>query len=261
MTIKLPTVPRTKAKRTNPRFLLIYSAPKVGKTEAAGQLENNLVLDLENGSDFAEKGMYIKAKSWEDVEEIGKEILAAGKPYKYLTIDTATELESWCDGLGKRMYLNAPMAAQKYKNNPELLASITVLPGEKGAYGPGYLWLRIAYAMCIDYLQTLAPTLILLAHVKDKVLVDKEGNEIHMSAVQSKNIDLTGKLRAITCSKADSIGYMYRKVSGSEKGKPVEELRINFHGLETMAGSRPKHLAGQDFVFDWNKIFLPSEEK
>jgi AAA domain len=262
MTFKLPTQLRVKALATNPHFMLLYSNPKVGKTEAASQLAGNLLLDIENGSDYCSTGLILKCENWKQVEQMGKEILTqkelTGKwPYQYLTVDTATELEVWCDGLGKQLYLNAPMAKKEYKENPERLASITILPGQDGAYGPGYLWLRIAYTKCIEYLQTLAPHLILLAHVKDKELVDKTGKEIQSDSVHSKNLDLTGKLKAITCSKADSIGYMYRKVVGGTNGKQDEELWVNFHGSEIMAGSRPKHLAGANFKFDWEKIFIP----
>lgn len=256
MSLILPTKSRSGALKKNPRILLLYGAPKCGKTEQVSKLENNLILDLENGSDYADQGMFIKVKTWDEIEKVGSEIIKAGRPYKYLTVDTATELENWCDGLGKQLYLNAPSAAAKYKANPDLLASITVLPGEKGAYGPGYLWLRIAYSMCFEYLQTLADTLIMICHVKDKDLVDNQGNEINAAAVHSKSIDLTGKLKAITCGKADSIGRVYRKVVGAENGQPIEELRVNFHGLEIMAGSRPKHLAGKDLKFEWDQIFL-----
>jgi len=262
MAIKLPTQTRTGALKKNPKFLLLYSPPKVGKTTVASQLKDNLLLDIEDGSDYVEQGLIIKCSKWEEVVEVGEQIREHKKQtgqflYKYLTVDTATELEQWCDGLGKRLYLAAPMAGAKYKANPDLLPSITVLPGQDGAYGPGYLWLRIAYGKCIDYLLTLAPTLILLAHVKDKELVDKTGREIQADSVHSKNLDLTGKLKAITCAKADAIGYMYRKVTGAEAGKQVTKLFVNFHGAEIMAGSRPKHLDGREFEFDWNKIFLP----
>lgn len=258
MNITLPTQSRTGALKKNPVISLFYSAPKVGKTEAASRLADNLILDLENGSNYVEQGMILKANNWEEVVQIGETIIEAGRPYKFLTVDTATELESWCDGLAKRLYLNAPMAAKKYKDNPELLASITVLPGEKGAYGPGYMWLRIAYAKCFEYLQTLAPHLILMAHIKDSAIVDKEGTEIRAETVHSKSLDLTGKLKAITCSKADAIGYLFRKtIPNLEKaGETIDELWVNFRGDEVMAGCRAKHLAGKTMKFDWDKIFI-----
>jgi len=259
MSINLPLEKRTKAKKINPRILLLYGPPKVGKSTIASQLENNLILDIEKGSDYLETGLIMKANSWEKVMEIGEAIKAAGKPYKYLTLDTATELEEWCDALGKRLYLAAPSAGKKYKDNPDLLASIKVLPGNDGGYGPGYQWLRIAYGMCFNYLRSLAEHFIIIAHVRDSTLVDNKGNEIHGGSVLSKNLDLTGKLKAITCSRADSIGFIYRKIVGAENGKPVSELRVNFSGSEVMAGSRARHLVGQDFEFDWNKIFMSED--
>ncbi len=53
MSIVLPTT-KVKAQRVNPKRLVIYSKPKTGKTTCYSGLENNLILDLENGTDFLE---------------------------------------------------------------------------------------------------------------------------------------------------------------------------------------------------------------
>lgn len=256
--ITLPTK-KVPASRINPRILLLYGPPKIGKTTLAAELENNLILDIEDGTAELD-ALKISCKNWNELKKYGDEIIAQGKPYKYITLDTATELEDWCDGLGKSLYLNAPMAKKEYKNNPDLLASITVLPGQEGAYGPGYQWLRIAYGMCFNYLLTLADHLILIAHIKDSALVDKKGDEIKGGSVSSKNLDLTGKLKAITCSKASAIGLLYRKVTGAENGVATSEIWVNFSGLEVMAGTRNKHLINKDMKFEWNKIFLPNKD-
>lgn len=253
MPIFLPTQP-IKATAKNPNTLLLYGSPKIGKTSAAAELENNLIIDIENGSKYVD-ALKIQAENWGEVYEIGQEIIAKGRPYKYITLDTATQLELWAEDLGKTLYLQAPMAKKEYKDNPDRLSSILVLPGEKGAYGPGYQWLRIAYFRCFNYLLTLVPKdgcLILIAHIKDTQLVDKEGRE-----VSSGDLALTGKLKQITCSKADAIGYIYRITTGAKDGRPVSELRINFYsGNEVLSCSRCKHLAGEDFAFDWKKIFV-----
>lgn len=235
----------------NPNFLVLYGPPKCGKTSSLAELDNNLILDIEKGSRYVD-ALKIQAESWEEVYEIGEEILKQGRPYKYISLDTATKLEEWAEELGKRLYLSAPMAAKKYKENPELLASILVLPGEKGSYGPGYLWLRIAYLKCLDYLLTLADTIILVAHIKDVAMVDKESKEI-----TSTDLALTGKLKQITCGRADAIGYMYRVTAGAKDGKPISQLRVSFYsGTDVLASTRCKHLAGQDFEFDWKRIFI-----
>ena len=53
MSIVLPTK-KVKAERVNPKRLVIYSKPKTGKTTAFAGLDNNLLLDLENGADYVE---------------------------------------------------------------------------------------------------------------------------------------------------------------------------------------------------------------
>jgi len=49
--IELPNE-KTKASRVNPKKIILFSNPKSGKTSAAAALENNLILDLEDGSEF-----------------------------------------------------------------------------------------------------------------------------------------------------------------------------------------------------------------
>lgn len=41
---------KTKATLTDPGKLIIYSKPKTGKTSLLAELEDNLIIDLENGT-------------------------------------------------------------------------------------------------------------------------------------------------------------------------------------------------------------------
>jgi len=79
-------------------------------------------------------------------------------------------------------------------------------------------------------------------------------------------------LKQITCSKADAIGYIHRKITGAQEGgNEQEELFISFKSEGVIAGSRSRHLAGEDISVskvvkgneeikvDWNKIFLKEE--
>lgn len=102
----LPTS-KNKATRVNAKRLVIYSKPKTGKTTALSMLDNNLILDLEDGTDFVDS-MSVKIKSINDIQIIGEEVKAAGKPYKYVTIDTVTVLED----------LVKPLALANYKKTP-----------------------------------------------------------------------------------------------------------------------------------------------
>jgi Cdc6-like AAA superfamily ATPase len=229
-------LPKTKVKasRKSPKNLVIYGPPKIGKTTVLSQLENCLIIDLEDGSDMVD-ALKIKANSLAELSEIGKTILADGKPYKYIAVDTVTQLEVWCETEGKAMYKQTPMGKNFDPKNTGL--SILSLPN-----GAGYLYLRLAYKKWFDRLNKLADHVILVGHLKDK-MIDKKGKE-----VRSVDLDLTGKLRSITCANADAIGYIYRD---------GDTTRISFNSEgDITAGSRCEHLRGQDMDLDWGKIFI-----
>ena len=97
--IVLPTE-KVKAKVNNPRFLIIYGRPKTGKTSCVAALENNLIIDLEGGSEFLD-ALAVQARTVNDFADIANAIRekikeTGKKPYKYITIDNATRLEGIC---------------------------------------------------------------------------------------------------------------------------------------------------------------------
>ena len=105
--------------RVNPRRLLIATLPKMGKTHLVKKLEDNLILDLEDSTDYysgpaevfnvlqnykkfalnkdapPSMGMYFYKYCEFLVEKAKKE----GPLYKYLTIDTASILEDVADNV------------------------------------------------------------------------------------------------------------------------------------------------------------------
>lgn len=97
--LTLPTE-RIPAKTVNPRFLILYGKPKAGKTSAAAALENNLIIDLEGGSEFL-NAMAVQARSINDLAAISQAIRAKNQEvqgffYKHITIDNVTRLEEIC---------------------------------------------------------------------------------------------------------------------------------------------------------------------
>ena len=112
-----------KPSRINPKRLIIFSQPKTGKTESLSRLENNLILDLEDGSGFV-TGLKINVLSIAQKEKI-KPIAALkavidklkeannekGRPaYKYITIDTISALEeNYAIDLALKIYKDTPM--------------------------------------------------------------------------------------------------------------------------------------------------------
>jgi hypothetical protein len=160
MSIVLPTT-KVKAEKINPKRIVVYSKPKTGKTTAYAGLENNLIIDLENGSDYVD-ALKVKAKDLKELLAVGQAIKDAGKPYKFITIDTITALESMIMPLAVKLYKNTTMGKNFDGDN------VLTLPN-----GAGYLYTREAFFQILDYIDTLAPTIILSGHIKDKQVDDK----------------------------------------------------------------------------------------
>jgi len=229
-------LPKTivKASRKSPKNMVIYGPPKIGKTTMLSKLDNCLIIDLEDGSDMVD-ALKVKVNNLGMLAAIGKEIIQEQKPYKYVAIDTVSKLEEWCETEGKRIYMQTPMGKNFEQKNPG--ASVLSLPN-----GAGYLYLRIAYKKWIDRLNKLADHVILVGHLKDKML-EKKGKEVAV-----KDLDLTGKIKQITCANADAVGYIYRE---------DEETMVSFNSLDDVtAGSRCHHLKGKTMPLQWSEIFI-----
>ena len=244
--IVLPTE-KVKAKVNNPRFLIIYGRPKAGKTSCVSALDNNLIIDLEGGSEFLEC-VSVQARSVNDLVEIATAIKAktketGKKPYKFITIDNATRLEEICLSYAAQLYKSQPQGKNWNGTDVRLLPQ-----------GSGYQYIRLAVRKIIDMFRDLSDYSILIGHTKDK-LISKNGEDI-----TEMSLDLVGKLGDIICGEADAVGFMYRKGN---------QTIINFNsGDDTTKGARAPHLREQKIVlaesdennnltFHWDKIYLP----
>ena len=240
MSIVLPTK-KVGPQRVNPKRLIIYSKPKTGKTSAFAGLDDNLIIDLENGADYVE-ALKIQVTSLQELLEAGKAIKEANYPYKYVTIDTVTALEDMVMPLAIKLYRQTSMGKNYDGDN------VLSLPN-----GAGYLYLRQAFFQVLDFIDTLAPHIILAGHIKDKQVDDK--GEMVLAA----NIDLTGKIKSLICANADAIGYMFRKGNKTILSFKTSE--------EVTCGARPEHLRNEEIVvsemndkgeleFHWDKIYV-----
>ncbi|NJL78562.1 MAG: AAA family ATPase [Richelia sp. SM2_1_7] len=235
----LPTE-KVKATAINPKKLVIFSKPKTGKSSLVAQLENNLIIDLENGTDYID-ALKVKANNFDELREIIN-ALKQGHNYSYITIDTITKLEDIILPYACMLYKNTTIG-KNYKGD-------NVLELPKGA---GYLYVREAFMNVINTFAKLVPNLILIGHLKD-VDVEKEGKEI-----TGKELDLTGKLKSILGADVDAIGLLYR-------GKNRQNILTFKTNNEVVCGARPNHLKDMDFVVSelteeglityWDKIFI-----
>lgn len=242
----LPTN-KIKAMSQNPKNMIIFSKPKVGKTTLLASLDNCLILDLESGSDYVD-AIKLKAHSIGDIVKIGTLILANNKPYKYIAVDTITALEEMCIPYAEELYSKTPMGKNWFTDGKVKYGSITNLPN-----GAGYPYLRQAFEKIIAYIKTLAPHVILLGHVKD-TLLEKNGTEFN-----ALDLQLTGRIKSITAAYSDAIGYLHRKGD-----KNILSFKTTD---EVNCGARPEHLRNKEIEIstidkdgnvtsDWSKVFI-----
>lgn len=223
MAINLPTN-KIPAETQDPKYLILFGLPKVGKTTVLSTLDNNLILDFENGSTYVD-ALKIKIDSLQTLKETIKAIKEAGRPYKYITIDTITAVEEMAKPVALNLYKNSPVYSDRYVN----VTDITRLPN-----GSGYTFLRQAVEAIVDLIASATDNIIICGHVRDASLNDNLDGTV-------KDLDLTGKLKRILSARSDAIGFIHRDDDSN--------LCINFgQDGEILTGARPQHLANKDIV-------------
>lgn len=231
--MQLPTT-KIPPKEINPRTMILYGAPKIGKSTILSGLENNLIIDLEKGThyleslsiDVLEEASKNKKSVQAAIVDVIKSIREAGYPYLYSTIDTISKLEQHVHD----------WALTKYKSSTKGKSfdgkSLTELD-----YGLGYgLW-REEFRTWLDHLSKLSKYTIFVGHVKDGQLT-KDKMEVVM-----KDLNLTGQLKAIATSEVDAIGYIYINPENSRQ-RMISFLTSD----EITCGNRCAHLEGKQFV-------------
>lgn len=255
---------KVKATRVNPKMIITYGMPKVGKTTILNELESNLILDMEGGAESIDSlrlpvkyidgpTLYSKEKSKEneivatsyntvfkDICQYGADLVAKGLPVKFpyrrISLDTGDKFEEMCEVTATLKYRNTVLG-KSFDGG-----SVIELP--KGA---GYGLLRNEVVYNLEMMSKVCETLILNCHTKDKI-TDKGGVEI-----SSKDLSLTGKLGSILCAKADMIIYLYR-----EPGKPLMGSLETYEGGVMGARKFPhlEGLYGTRFEFAWSKLLV-----
>jgi hypothetical protein len=108
---ELPTE-RSKITSYNPSLVVLYGVPKAGKSTLMAHLEDNLILDFEDGY-RALSVMKVQVRTAQDLFQV-KKLLATkmqkeGKiPYKYITLDNATRLEEVCLPYAAHLFRQLP---------------------------------------------------------------------------------------------------------------------------------------------------------
>lgn len=264
----LPTK-RSEVETYNPRLLIIFGAPKSGKSSLCAAMDDTCIIDTEDGYRSLSV-MKVQARSVKDFFEFAtlvKQYQAEhdGKlPYKRIVIDNATRLETMCLSYAAHLYRTTtpmgaswgllkdaqgrPIKGENGKPMPDPNADIRLLPN-----GAGWGYIRTAIQKVIDLIQPLCETLILVAHVKDKTI---NRNDTEMNEA---SIDLAGKTGLILAGMSDALALCYREGN---------KTFLDFNGGDTtVKGARSPHLRNKklcvaesneegDIKFDLSKLFI-----
>lgn len=239
----------------NMESCILFGLPKCGKTTLLSKLPNCLIIDTENGTNKIsalvkkipdDKGPVGRMKWLEDFADF---LIAKGKPYDYVALDTFTEINDMAEWSGTYRYMHSTQGKKFNRADDE----VTLLKPDSSDYqsvhtvgqGFGYRWSREDTLRVFDkYMKVAKKCVFFVCHVEDKFLAMKENTEV----VAPKQLALTGKLRDILPRKVDGIGYVY-----NDEGV----IKINFTGNEDrVGGNRCSHLQGYNDVADWSKIFI-----
>lgn len=246
--IQLPET-KSEVSNYNPKLLIICGKPKSGKSTVAAALENNLIIDLEDGYRSLSV-LKVQARTSKDLFDIREALIAKGKqegkvPYRFITIDNATRLEEIALSYAAQLYRSTPMGVgwgylkdergqdirdpRSNKPIPDPKADVRML-----ANGQGWLYSRLAIRKLIDMFKPLCETLILICHIKDRQ-IRKNAEE-----VSEISVDLAGKTGDIICGEADACGYLYREDN---------KTYLSFEGGgDVLREARPLHLRGKKLL-------------
>lgn len=246
--IVLPTE-RSAVESYNPSLLILGGAPKSGKSSFIASIDDNLIIDLEDGY-RALSVMKIQARSVKNLKDIREAIIEKGKeikkaPYRFITIDNASRLEEMCVPYAGELYRQTALGQNwgylrdkngmiiiNTKTNKPMIdpkADVRLLPN-----GAGYGYLRKAIRQSIDMFKPLCETLILVTHIKDTT-INRDGKEL-----SEMSIDLAGKIGNILCGEADAVGNIYREGN---------KTFLSFAGGDnSIREARPLHLRGKIFT-------------
>ena len=213
---------KRKAVSQNPKVLLLYGAPKVGKTTALSQLDDCLIIDTEDGANMIEG--YVQAVN--NREELIALLQKAqeGHDYKYVAIDTIDKIATW---------------AEQSVCQEENVSAVQDL-----AFGKGFGLVREKVLNTVAILKKIFPHVIIIGHRKwARAIVDSK------AIVEPESLDLTGKLKNMLMADCDAIGYVYRDEENSK-------LMVSFKANDALeAGSRNPHLKGKEMQLNWKLIY------
>lgn len=204
--------------RVAPGILVLYGNFKIGKTFVCTKLPNHMFLSCEPRSSEFYK---IRSKEISGPRELNQSIeymLNNDVFYDFLIVDTISKLDEWSEIVGTINYMRSPQGKKWNRviegdenSNPLGINDPRFQSVHSLGEGYGYRWSRDVMMKWFGKFEQLIAEgkvkhVILLAHVKDKLITSKTGD-----SVLSLDLNLTGKVKSNYAANSDAVGYMFPK--------------------------------------------------
>ena len=198
------------------KYILIYGAPKVGKTSFSVQMPKNLLLAFEHGFNALGGIKAVDIDKWTTFKQVIRQLRQpeAKEMYSTITIDTATIAYTMCEDF---------ICTQQNINR------IGDLP-----YGAGYGLVEKEFQDCLRQITQMGYGIVLIAHSVPRVEKTPEGSEIEIVSP-----DLPKRGYKVINQLVDIIGYI--DIIWDKEGNEKRVLYTR-KTSQIMAGSRFKYL-------------------
>lgn len=254
----IPATVSSEPKRLEPGSLIVYSAPKVGKTALAALFPNSVTVEHEKGGADAVKIRMLEVNNPMNVMPF-LEQAATDQSFDTLIVDTVTKWDEWSELIGTYAFMKKPQGKnfnivddKKVNHKHESWDTVHSI-------GEGYGY-RYSREVMTDWYKAAINTgkrVIFLAHIKDKFIESKSGD-----VVEAIDLNLTGKVKSIYSANVDAIAHLKRKGNKSY---------LSFQNLGgTVSGCRYPYLQGSILIGEsdeagvltayWENVF-PSLKK
>lgn len=207
--------PTTISRDLKGKYVLVYGAPKVGKTSFAAKFKKNLLCAFEMGYNAID-GIYAQPiQKWSDFKLLLRQLdqPAAKEKFDTVTIDTASIAYDLCE-----QYVCAQNGVQKISEIP---------------WGQGYTQVKTEFESSLRKITMMGYGLILIAHQEiRKETIDGNDVEFYSPALNKRCYEICNRL-------VDVIGYI--AVEWDAEGNSERYLYTR-QTPRVVAGSRYKYL-------------------
>lgn len=233
--MKLPTE-KTKARRSvDCVSMLLYGAPKIGKSTFCSRFDNALFLACEPGLSYLET-FNVNISSWKDFLDALKE-LEKGCDFKTIIIDTVDQMWAYC--------VRALLDAYKIQFVGDL------------AFGKGYALIEGEFQKAIMRLMALRKGVVFISHATFAELDTPQGK------IKKIVPSIPERARNVVMPLVDVIGYAASGVSIDSSGNAVEQRVLRTQpGAFWEAGDRSGRLPEMiPFKFAAFKYYFEAQEE